>query len=146
MSTGFTLCLPRYLCSKMVGYTHSVVQTYIHALIYEPSNIAPAIKNQDHSNSSRDYWTYIGNKHPIESPKYLQEFAHQETRIIDGPEILNCKGVGNCSHPFLAADGFKLCTGRNEMVYMHCQASIGDKTHCLLCYSQESLVPLHGEE
>ena len=29
---------------------------------------------------------------------------------------------------------------------MHCQDSIGDKTYCLLCYSQESLVPLHGEE
>ena len=32
------------------------------------------------------------------------------------------------------------------MVCMYCQDSIGDKTYCLLCYSQESLVPLHGEE
>ena len=29
---------------------------------------------------------------------------------------------------------------------MHCQDSIGDKTYCLLCYSQESVVPLHGDE
>ena len=28
--------LKRYLCNKMKGYNHSVVQTYIRALIYEP--------------------------------------------------------------------------------------------------------------
>jgi hypothetical protein len=43
--------LKRYLCSKMVGYNHSVMQTYICALIYEPTNITPVIKSQDHSNS-----------------------------------------------------------------------------------------------
>jgi hypothetical protein len=58
--------LKRYLCSKMKGYNHSMVQTYIHALIYEPTNIAPVIKNQDNSTSSRDYRTYVGNKHPTD--------------------------------------------------------------------------------
>ena len=88
----------------------------------------------------------LEKKPPTELPKYLKEFAHPDTKIIDGPEISSCKGVGNCCHAFLSADGFSFCLGCNEMVCMHCQDRIGDQIYCLVCYSQESLVPFHGEE
>jgi hypothetical protein len=130
----------------MKGYSHSVVQTYIRALIYEPTNIAPVLGNQEQSTLSRHQQTYLGNKCPTELSKYLQEFAHPNNKIIDGPEISICKGVGNYSHNFLFADGFKFCLGCNEMVCMHCQDSIGDQTYNLVCYSQQWLVPFHGEE
>ena len=45
--------LKRYLCNKMKGYNHSVVKTYIHSLIYKPTNIAPVLGNPEQSTLSR---------------------------------------------------------------------------------------------
>ena len=89
--------------------------------------------------------TYL-NQPPIRLPKYLAEFATPATEVKDGPVIETCRGVGNHTHPFLAADGFARCKGCNEVVCRHCESKIDEQTYCLLCYAQESLVPIPGEK
>ena len=76
--------LKRYLCSKVVGYNHSVVQIYICALIYEPTNIAPVLGKQKQSTLSRHKQTYLGNKCPTELPKLsiLKTQIHKMWRLF----------------------------------------------------------------
>jgi len=77
--------LKKYLYSKVQGLDSDVVQTYIHALIYEPTNVTPDIPCQ-----STSYRTYLDNVPPPKLPRYLEEFAHETTAIYDGQEISYC--------------------------------------------------------
>ena len=76
-------------------------------------------------------------------PTYLEEFSAPGTEIKQGPAIAICRGVGDHTHQFLAADGFEKYKGCNEIVCTLFQGAFGKCTYCLLCY--ESLVPLAGE-
>jgi len=134
--------LKKYLYTKIDGFSHDVVQSYIQALTCKPTNMKPlTLGDDDGKNPARLY----------KLPKYLEEFAGPDTEIYDGPKIGVRKGVGNCSHQFLAADGFKHCKGCNDAVCKFCCNDAGvdkagiDKAYCLTCYAQETLIPMPGE-
>ena len=117
-----------------------VVQTYLDALIYEPTN------------KDGDKTSYIGGEAPVKLAKYCEEFACRETssstEIYDGPIILTCKSTGGREHDFLAADGSSACAKCNNIVCCFCQITVGvgedKRTYCLTCGATEQLVPKFG--
>jgi hypothetical protein len=135
--------LKKYLQSKTDGMNHTVIQTYICALIYEPTNTAPT--EQDKADG-KSYRTYVGGVLPSVLPKYLEEFAAEQTQITEGPTMERCMGVDESGHLFLAADGFVNCNNCGGVICRHCHESIGAEAYCLLCYAEKSIVPIPGED
>ncbi|KAL9186550.1 hypothetical protein ACHAXT_005788 [Thalassiosira profunda] len=132
--------LKKYLYTYTEGFDGDVVHTYIRALVYEPTNVAP----EDDEDPSR---TYLDDTPPTKLPLYLEEFAlNGYTDIVDGPEVGECKGVGMCTHKFLCADGFDKCVSCDGVICKLCRASIGERIHCLPCYAAELLVPEVDDE
>lgn len=119
-----------------------VINTYIDALLYEPTNAMP--NNIDEENPAK---TYLFGP-PTNLPEYLKEFAVDEefkaNSIFPGPEIATCKGVGGSTHPFLSSDGVKKCIKCEHDVCQYCQEDIIKETYCLSCYATESVVPQSG--
>ncbi len=143
--------LKKYLHKHTPRFDNDVVHTYIRALVYEPTNIAPESHESNEVTINNEevnvehIRTYL-DQPPTKLPEYLAEFAAADTELKGGPAMEVCRGVGNSTHPFLSADGFEKCKSCSEVVCKHCQASIDNHTYCLLCYAQESLIPLPGED
>ena len=121
---------------------NGVIDTYIDALLYEPTNLAP-----DSANTENPARTYLFQP-PTCLPKYLEEFAIDEefktNHIFPGPEISTCKGVGNYPHKFLSSDGVKNCFKCHDVVCRECHEEIEKAPYCLTCYATESIVPQSG--
>lgn len=119
-----------------------VIDTYIDALLYEPTNSMP--NNVDEENPAR---TYLFGP-PTTLPKYLEEFAVDDdfkaNSIFPGPEMTTCKGVGGSTHPFLSSDGVKQCAKCEHDVCQYCHEDINKEPYCLACYATESVVPQSG--
>jgi len=118
------------------GFDIEVVNTYIRALLYEPTNLAPEGDDEVQR-------TYLGNEPPARLPAdYLEEFALDGfTNIVNRVKVEVCKGVGACSHMFLAADGVYKCASCEELVCTHCKGEIDGETNCLPCYAANRLIP-----
>ena len=84
-----------------------MVQSYINAMIYEPTNVMPS--EEEKKNGLKSYRTYIGGTAPTVLPRYLHEFANDHTIICNGPTMMLRRGVDETGHKFLAADGYKKC-------------------------------------
>ena len=69
--------LKKYLYHHIDGYDNDVVHTYLRALVYEPTNAAPAVVDchVDVDNPAIAARTYLGGNPPSKLPKYLEEFA-----------------------------------------------------------------------
>ena len=119
-----------------------VIDTYIDALLYEPTNAVP--DNVDEENPARTY--LFGS--PTKLPKYLEECAiddeFKSSSIFPGPEMATCKGVGGSTHPFLSSDGVKQCAKCEHDVCRYCHEDINKEPYCLACYATESVVPQSG--
>ena len=106
--------------------TNEVVDTLIDALVYQPSNAAPA----DHEDNNPAKTYMFGA--PSRLPKYLEQFAVDEAFkqncVNPGPEMSVYKGVGGVHHTFLSSDGVRNCTRCNEIICPQCNDKIGDKT------------------
>ena len=118
-----------------------VVQTYIDALVYEPTNKAG------------DKATYIEGKAPEKLARYCEEFVSREqsigaeTEIFPGPTILSCKSSAGREHSFLAACGHDKCAKCNCIVCPFCQITVGvdnSAMYCLMCGATEQFVPEMG--
>ena len=118
-----------------------MVDTYLRALVYEPTNIDPlnngAVIGRRPTGMHRSYL----DDPPTKLPKYLEEFAAPQTKIFKGPTMLECKGVTSCRHKFLKVDGFNKCANCKENVCSHCQGRVNDAVYCLTCYAAELMVP-----
>ena len=123
-----------------------VVDTYIDAIVYEPSNKATNVNGDTASDMTNRSYLFGA---PSTLPKYLEQFATDDeflaNHIIDGPGILSCKGVGDRSHQFLTAEGCKSCAHCGELSCVHCCETTEDgKVYCLPCYATNALIPLAG--
>lgn len=134
--------LKKYLYSKTNGMNHEIVQTYIQAMTCEPTNPVPTDEEKENGKS---YRTYVNGAEPSTVPKYLEEFAAEQTTIKEGPAIALCIGVDECGHKFLEADGYHICKQCEGVVCNYCNETIGTQTYCLLCYAENSIVSIPGE-
>ena len=66
---------------------------------------------------------YVHGAPPLELGRYLEEFAADTTRIVDGPCIETCKGFNGNSHVFLAAEGISTCDVCDSKVCQFCQVN-----------------------
>ena len=85
--------------ATITGKQREVIETYVKAIIYEPTNYATEMAGS----VTR---SYLGAE-PTTLPSYLEEFSSMSTSMIVGPEVLECKGICNKRHKFLAAEGHK---------------------------------------
>ena len=100
---------------------------------------------EEKKNGLRSYRTFIGSTAPTVLPRYLHEFANDHTIILDGPTMMLCRGVDETGHIFLAEDGYKNCKKCQCVVCSWCHKTIESETYCILCYTEQALVPLPGE-
>lgn len=114
--------LKKYLYSKTNGMNHEIVQTYIQAMTCEPTNPVPTDEEKENGKS---YRTYVNGAEPSTVPKYLEEFAAEQTTIKEGPAIALCIGVDECGHKFLEADGYHICKQCEGVVCNYCNETIG---------------------
>ena len=116
--------------------TEDVIDTYISAILYEPTNNA-----RDDDNSLPR--TYLFGS-PIRLPKYLEEFAvddkYKNEAVFMGPNISRCKGVGDSHHQFLSCEGIQRCFKCGESICSHCVSTIKSDVYCLSCFACESIV------
>jgi hypothetical protein len=75
---------------------------------------------------------YVHGNRPRELCKYLEAFKHEDTNIIEGPLIQTCKGCTG-PHPFLDAEGVRVCAVCNE-------------TLCRFCFLNEKNVIPDGDD
>ena len=87
--------------------------------------------------------TYFDGLPPTKLPMYLSDFAAADNTIIDedGPDIMECAGVGDRSHIFLQSFGSRTCFSCNRICCCSCSEMLNDKPYCLQCYAAESMVP-----
>lgn len=85
---------------------------------------------------------------PKKLPRYLREFAPDDTtEIFEGPQIVNCVGVGGQrEHCFLAADGFDECVGCHKIACTTCQVKESGTVYCLPCHAERMFVPNLGND
>ena len=123
------------------------VDTYIDAIVYEPTNPIPESTKSPTGGTTSIERTYLVD-HPTTLPRYLEQYSIDDTfkcdNIFDGPSTLFCKGVGEQKHIFLAHEGHANCHHCKEVVCSYCQGSIGDNIFCLSCLATETIVPAHG--
>jgi hypothetical protein len=78
--------------------TNEVIDTYIDAILYEPTSATPSPAAVSHCRA------YLFGP-PTRLPKYLEEFSPTEefkqSHVFPGPEICHCKGLGDGGHLFL---------------------------------------------
>ena len=122
--------------------TDELIDTYIGALIYEPTNPV-ALEDQ----TTPIHRSYLFGP-PDSLPEYLKEFAVDDDfvrqNIFAGPAIAKCKGVGERSHLFLQVEGAKICFKCSETVCQSCHGDVAGQAHCLSCLAGESVVPKTG--
>ena len=134
-----------------------VVDTYINAIMYEPTNKTKTTGVNDEATNVEDEMTTASHLErsylfgaPSSLPKYLEQFSIDDeflrNNIIDGPGISLCKGVGDRSHQFLTDEGSRSCAHCGELTCVHCcEKADGDgKVDCLPCYATNALIPLAG--
>lgn len=124
--------------TKPPKYSAEVINVLVEAVLYEPTNEEPAEKP-----SSYDYRTYMEDT-PEKLVSYLGEFKSSTTTIVDGPEVLKCKGPcsdGSACHKFLAAEDHHKCIACSEVVCDFCSEKKGSGQYCLACHIVESLLP-----
>ncbi|KAL3771525.1 hypothetical protein ACHAWU_003700 [Discostella pseudostelligera] len=88
------------------------VDTYIDAIIYEPTNHARVLVESPTEPSCCIERTYLFER-PTSLPRYLEQYSIDDKfktdSIFDGPATLTCKGVGERKHLFLAHEGHDAC-------------------------------------
>ena len=125
-----------------------VVDTYINAILYEPTNKAIFVDDENTSDADMTKRSYLFGS-PSTLPKYLEQFSIDDeflaNNIILGPGISLCKGVGGRSHQFLTDEGCKSCAHCGELMCAYCCETTNDgNLYCLPCYATNSLIPLAG--
>jgi hypothetical protein len=118
-------------------YNKDVLTTFVHGIIYEPTNAHP-------DDDQHPVPTYIVNEPPSNLCKYLEEFKAESTAIYDGPAVLRCKGSStdaSAGHNFLAAEDNYNCAMCTETICQFCSDSIDKKHYCLGCYINEKVLP-----
>jgi hypothetical protein len=125
-----------------------VVDTYIDAILYEPSNSITGTEDENCCHTTNRSYLFGA---PSTLPKYLEQFSIDEefltNNIVSGPGMSLRKGVGDRSHQFLTDEGCKSCAHCGELTCAHCCATTNDGTvYCLPCYATNALVPLAGGE
>ena len=121
---------------------HEIVQTYIQAMTCEPTK---PVSSDEEKDNGKSYRTFVNREEPSVVPMYLKEFAGEKTTIKEGPAIALCIGVDECGHKFLEADGYHKCKQCEGVVCNYCNDTIGTETYCLLCYAENSIVSIPGE-
>ena len=119
-------------------YSHEVLNTLVDAVLYEPTNA-----ENDENATSLSHRTYMYGE-PQKLASYLGEFRNDNTTIVDGPEVMCCKGPcsnGGASHKFLAAEDHHKCKGCNAIVCEFCLQKIDKDPYCLPCHLVEKLLP-----
>ena len=110
------------------GIPNDVIDTYIDALLYKPTNHAH--KSVEGDNPTR---TYLFDT-PTRLPKHLEEFAINEqfksNYIFPRPKNSTCRGVGNPPHQFLSSDEVKNCPKYNHVVCKECHDKIEKELYC----------------
>jgi hypothetical protein len=122
------------------------VDTYINAIMYEPTN---NVYNNDSTSGNVASQTYLFQ--PSTSlPKYLEQYSidamFKDKPIFDGPCMMSCRGVGDCNHVFLSHEGYDVCKLCNNHLCMYCRGSIDANTYCLSCLAMEAIVPQIGSK
>eukprot|EP00956_Cyclotella_meneghiniana_P003619 scaffold4429_cov81-Cyclotella_meneghiniana.AAC.3 len=103
------------------------------------------VSSDEEKDNGKSYRTFVNREEPSIVPMYLKEFAGEKTTIKEGPAIALCIGVDECGHKFLEADGYHKCKQCEGVVCNYCNETIGTKTYCLLCYAENSIVSIPGE-
>jgi hypothetical protein len=87
--------------------------------------------------------TYFDGLSPTKLLMYLSDFALADDTIIDedGPDVMECAGVGDHSHIFRQSFGSRTCFSCNRIFCCSCSEMLNDKSYCLQCYAAESMVP-----
>jgi hypothetical protein len=120
------------------------VDTYIDAIVFEPTNCVPDIDESVTACCSGGARKYLFDQ-PTSLPRYLEQYSIDEAfksdNILEGPSTLFCKGVGDRKHIFLAHEGHAFCHNCKEVVCKYCRGSIEDNVFCLLCLA-ELMAPL----
>ena len=81
-STTLLAYLRYVLSHSITNFDRDTVNTYIKALVHEPTNESIESSNADEHIKSR---TYLLGRSPLRLPTYLAEFAGPGTMIYDGP-------------------------------------------------------------
>ena len=115
-------------------YIEETLCAFVDAIVYQPTNECPT---KDHQ-VQREYMT---RSPPVALPKYLEEFRSDETEIVAGPDILQCKGCCGSPHNFLSAVNHQPCASCKSTVCHLCSITIKNEMYCLPCYLTESLIP-----
>jgi hypothetical protein len=123
-----------------------VVDTYINAILFEPTNKASAVDDGNTAEPTKRSYLF---GEPSTLPRYLDQFSIDDeflaNNIVDGPGISLCKGVGDRSHRFLTDEGCKSCAHCGELSCVHCCGTTDDgKLYCLPCYATNAHIPLAG--
>ena len=120
--------------------SEEAVNTYIDAIIYEPTNAAP--ESITTTNPPRTYLFGV----PDRLPKYLEQYSVDDTfrsaSLFEGPEMSTCKGVGGRNHAFLLHEGSGVCTECSTVVCRSCQGIVDKCVFCLECYTARAIAPL----
>lgn len=126
-----------------------VLQVYVDAILYEPSNL----EGQPRS--------YLNGPPSRSLPKYLGDFAPIGAATVDGPAVGTCPGPGDgCNHRYLGAEGSVICS---ICSIQYCKTCVVDKNFvgnvvrkatgqellpaslvCLGCFGGNTVLPEYG--
>ena len=119
--------------------SEQALDTYIDAIVFEPTNSIPKLDASDLPQR-----TYLFGV-PLHLPRYLEQYspddAYRSSRIFDGPEMSTCKGVGERSHLFLKHEGHFICSECNDIVCTSCRGKVDKQIFCLGCYRTRVIDP-----
>ena len=120
--------------------SEQAVDTYIDAIVFEPTNAMPDVNAAEMSQR-----TYLFGV-PLRLPRYLEQYSaddvYKSTRIFAGPDISMCKGVGGRSHVFLNHEGHSICAECNNIVCNACRGKVDKQIFCLGCYTTKAIAPI----
>ncbi len=89
------------------------MDTYIDAIVYEPTNKESEIVESAKDSSDSIAKTYYLFKCPKNLPRNLDQYSidgsFKTNNIFDGPPTLTCKGVGEQKQLFLVHEGSDAC-------------------------------------
>jgi hypothetical protein len=78
------------------------------ATVRDKAAVLCLMKSLVYEKTDDGYCRYVHDS-PTELEAYLEEFATDDTTIIDGPLTVTCKGSKGISHSFLVAEGTYEC-------------------------------------
>eukprot|EP00957_Ditylum_brightwellii_P100747 7678910-Ditylum_brightwellii.AAC.1 len=160
---GVKGCGPK-VASKLLLKHNDKVDTSLHnALATDIANLNNApIKDKDATlclcrsiifeKTGDGEHDYVYGIAPEILEKFNEEFASSTTTVVDGPEVITCKGCNGKEHPFLKAEPSYECIGCNKIVCCFCHIhwdKIPDSEPgilCLECMNNEILGDDYLEE